>query len=71
MEGTAQSTPSGLACNLPLLAPVPAPREGADEIETEVMSLFEPHRTPLLRYAVFFGVPVPDSKEMMRRLSRG
>lgn len=35
------------------------------------MSLFEQYLTPFLRYAVFFGVPVPDSEETMRRLSRG
>ena len=68
MEGPVQPNPSGIACNLPLLASASAAREGTGEIETEVMSLFEQYRTPLLRYAVSFGVPVPDAEEIVQEV---
>jgi len=50
------------------MASAPAAREGTGEIETEVMNLFEQYRTPLLRYAVSFGVPVPDAEEIVQEV---
>jgi len=57
-----------MACDLPLLATLPEAQEGAGEIETEVMTLFEQYRAPLLRYAVSFGVPVPDAEEIVQEV---
>jgi RNA polymerase sigma-70 factor (ECF subfamily) len=34
------------------------------EIECEVMNLFEQFRSPLLRYALSFGIPVHDAEEV-------
>ena len=36
------------------------------EIECEVMSLFEQHRNPLLRYVLSFGIPVHDAEEIIQ-----
>ncbi len=67
MEGSGQSTPAELVCDLPLLASSPAAGT-AGEIEQEVMALFEEYRDPLLRYAVSFGVPVPDAEEIVQEV---
>jgi RNA polymerase sigma-70 factor, ECF subfamily len=68
METQGQITPAGLACDLPLLISLPETQEGAGEIETEVMTLFEQYRAPLLRYAVSFGMPVPDAEEIVQEV---
>ena len=38
------------------------------EIEREVMDLFEQFRTPLLRYAISFGLPVHDAEEVIQEV---
>jgi RNA polymerase sigma-70 factor, ECF subfamily len=38
------------------------------EIEREVMALFEQFRTPLLRYALSFGLPVHDAEEVIQEV---
>lgn len=68
MEAPEQTTPAELACNLPLLASLPEAQAGTGEIETEVMILFEQYRAPLLRYAISFGVPVPDAEEIVQEV---
>ena len=68
MEAIGQTTPVELACDLPGLVSLPDSRVGADRIETEVMSLFEQFRTPLLRYAVSFGVSIPDAEEIVQEV---
>jgi RNA polymerase sigma-70 factor (ECF subfamily) len=68
MEGPRQPTPAELACDLPLLASSSEAREAEVEIEQEVMTLFEQYRDPLLRYAVSFGVPVPDAEEIVQEV---
>lgn len=68
MDGPGQTTPAELACDLPLLASSPEAHEVAGEIEAEVMNLFEQYRAPLLRYAVSFGVPVPDAEEIVQEV---
>jgi RNA polymerase sigma-70 factor, ECF subfamily len=68
MNGPGQTTPAELACALPLLASLPEAQTDASEIETEVMTLFEQYRAPLLRYAVSFGVPVPDAEEIVQEV---
>ncbi len=68
MERPGQTSPAELACDLPLLASLPEARRGAGEIETEVMTLFEQYRAPLLRYAAAFGVPVPDAEEIVQEV---
>jgi RNA polymerase sigma-70 factor (ECF subfamily) len=68
MEGPGQTTPAELACDMPLLASSPEAQAGMGEIETEVMNLFEQYRAPLLRYAVSFGVPVPDAEEIVQEV---
>jgi RNA polymerase sigma-70 factor, ECF subfamily len=65
MEAPRQTVPAGLGCDLPLPAP-PGAQTGTGEIETEVMALFEQYRDPLLRYALSFGVPVPDAEEIVQ-----
>lgn len=65
MDGQGQITPAELAYELALLARSPA---GASEIEAEVMTLFEEYRSPLLRYAVSFGVPIPDAEEIVQEV---
>jgi RNA polymerase sigma-70 factor, ECF subfamily len=66
VEGPGQTTPAELACDLPRLAPPREAQADAADIETEVMILFEQYRAPLLRYAVSFGVPVPDAEEIVQ-----
>jgi RNA polymerase sigma-70 factor (ECF subfamily) len=68
MEGPVQSSPAELACDLPLLASLPEVQESSGEIESEVMTLFEQYRAPLLRYAVSFGVPVSDAEEIVQEV---
>src|ERR1700723_2193452 len=38
------------------------------DIEREVMELFEQFRSPLLRYALSFGVPVRDGEEIIQEV---
>src|ERR1700679_329301 len=38
------------------------------DIEREVMELFEHFRSPLLRYALSFGVPVHDGEEIIQEV---
>ena len=38
------------------------------DIEREVMELFEQFRSPLLRYALSFGVPVHDGEEIIQEV---
>ncbi len=66
MERSGQTSPAELACELPLLASLPEAQSGASEIETEVVTLFEQYRAPLLRYAVSFGVPICDAEEVVQ-----
>jgi RNA polymerase sigma-70 factor, ECF subfamily len=40
----------------------------ASRIEEEVMQLFEEFRSPLLRYALSFGLPVHDSEEVIQEV---
>lgn len=69
MEGPGQPTPAELACDLPLLVSSrEAERAAAADIEQEVMALFEQYRDPLLRYAVSFGVPIPDAEEIVQEV---
>jgi RNA polymerase sigma-70 factor, ECF subfamily len=68
MDGPGQTTPAELACDLPLLASSPEAQTGTGEIEAEVMILFEQCRPSLLRYAVSFGVPVPDAEEIVQEV---
>ena len=68
MKGSVPAAPAELACNIPLLASCPEEGEAASEIEREVMSLFDQYRDPLLRYAVSFGVPVPDAEEIVQEV---
>ena len=68
MEAQGQTAPAELACELPLLLSLPDAQVGAGEIETEVMTLFEQYRVPLLRYAVSFGVPVSDAEEIVQEV---
>ncbi len=42
--------------------------EKPSEIEREVMDLFEQFRTPLLRYAISFGLPVHDAEEVIQEV---
>jgi RNA polymerase sigma-70 factor, ECF subfamily len=66
VEGQGQNSPAELTCELPLLAAAKEAQAGTGQIETEVMALFEQYRVPLLRYAVSFGVPVPDAEEIVQ-----
>jgi len=68
MDGSGESTHAGLACDLTFLASSPEEREAAGGIESEVMALFEQYRAPLLRYAISFGVPVPDAEEIVQEV---
>jgi RNA polymerase sigma-70 factor, ECF subfamily len=68
MEGQGRTPSADLACDLPLLASSTETQPGTDEIETEVMTLFEQYRAPLLRYAVSFGVPIPDAEEIVQEV---
>jgi RNA polymerase sigma-70 factor, ECF subfamily len=68
MESNGPTTSAELACDLPVLASLREAQTGASEIETEVMTLFERYRLPLLRYAVSFGVPVPDAEEIVQEV---
>jgi len=67
MEGPGQ-TAAELTSNLPLPVSMPAAQIGDSDIEAEVMILFEEYRTPLLRYAVSFGVPVSDAEEIVQEV---
>jgi RNA polymerase sigma-70 factor (ECF subfamily) len=66
MEGPAEAASAELLHDVPLLASVPEAQAGAGEIEAEVMTLFDQYRGPLLRYALSFGVPVPDAEEIVQ-----
>jgi RNA polymerase sigma-70 factor (ECF subfamily) len=57
-----------LACDLTFLASTPEAQQTAGEVEREVMALFEQYRAPLLRYAISFGVPVPDAEEIVQEV---
>ncbi|MGA7629981.1 MAG: sigma-70 family RNA polymerase sigma factor, partial [Terriglobales bacterium] len=53
--------------------PFPSAADGAfsakpSDIEREVMELFEQFRSPLLRYALSFGVPVHDGEEIIQEV---
>jgi RNA polymerase sigma-70 factor (ECF subfamily) len=68
MEGSGQLTPAELAYDLLLLASSLEAQGAAVEIEQEVLTLFDRYRNPLLRYAVSFGVPVPDGEEIVQEV---
>lgn len=68
MEASGQTVPAGLRCDLSLLASLPEAQTGTDEIEIEVMTLFEQYRAPLLRYAISSGVPLPDGEEIVQEV---
>lgn len=68
MEGSGQDTPAELACDLTLLLAPPKTWGIASAIEHEVVSLFEQYRGPLLRYAVSFGIAVPDAEEIVQEV---
>lgn len=68
VEGQGQNSPAELTCELPLLASAKDAKACTGEIETEVMTLFEQYRTSLLRYAVSFGVPIPDAEEIVQEV---
>jgi RNA polymerase sigma-70 factor (ECF subfamily) len=68
MKGQRQTTPAELACDLPFLLSLPEAQLGAGEIETEVMTLFEQYRVPLLCYTGSFGVPVSDAEEIVQEV---
>jgi RNA polymerase sigma-70 factor (ECF subfamily) len=68
MEGSGETGHAELACDLTFLASQPEARETAGGIEQEVMALFEQYRAPLLRYAISFGVPVPDAEEIVQEV---
>lgn len=68
MDDQGQTTPTDLAYDLQFLLSLPEAPAGAGEIETEVMTLFEQYRVPLLRYAVSFGVPVSDAEEIVQEV---
>jgi len=38
----------------------------SSRLEDEVVSLYEQHRTPVLRYILSFRVPVPDAEEVLQ-----
>lgn len=63
-----QTTPAEMTCDLPLSVSFAETEADGGEIETEVMTLFEQYRAPLLRYAVSFGVPVPDAEEIVQEV---
>lgn len=67
--GRSGENPQGeLACDFTFVASSPQAQEIAGEIEREVMALFEQYRAPLLRYAISFGVPVPDAEEIVQEV---
>lgn len=66
MERAAQTTPPVLASDMPGAASFPCVHRDEDEIESEVMTLFELYRDPLLRYALSLGLPVPDAEEIVQ-----
>jgi len=63
-----QTDPAELARPLPVLVSLPVAQPSTGEIEAEVMTLFAQYRVPLLRYAVSFGVPVPDAEEIVQEV---
>lgn len=68
MEVSGQTVSVELRCDSAFLAGLPETATGTGEIETEVMALFEQYRTPLLRYAIAFGVPVQDAEEIVQEV---
>jgi RNA polymerase sigma-70 factor, ECF subfamily len=66
VDGQRQNSPAELTCELPLLASPNETPAGTGEIETEVMTLFEQYRIPLLRYSISFCVPVSDAEEIVQ-----
>jgi RNA polymerase sigma-70 factor, ECF subfamily len=45
-------------------AHAPARSREFEEIEAEVLALFDDYRNPILRYALSFGIPVHDAEEV-------
>ncbi len=68
MEAPGQTAAAELRCGLPILSSLRAAPADAGEIEAEVLGLFEAYRHPLLRYAVSFGVSVPDAEEIVQEV---
>lgn len=68
MEAPGQTVSVGLIRNSPLLVSLAGSMAAGSEIAAEVMTLFEQYRDPLLRYAVSFGVPVPDAEEIVQEV---
>jgi RNA polymerase sigma-70 factor, ECF subfamily len=54
---------------LPFASPAsPALSRKPSAVELEVLRLFEEFRTPLLRYAISFGLPVHDAEEIIQEV---
>jgi RNA polymerase sigma-70 factor (ECF subfamily) len=68
VDGPGQSSPAEEVYGLPPLASITEAQTRTGEIETEVMSLFEQYRAPLLRYSVSFGVPIADAEEIVQEV---
>ncbi|MGB6743227.1 MAG: RNA polymerase sigma factor [Terracidiphilus sp.] len=68
VNGPGQSSPAEVAYGLPPLASITEAQTGTGEIETEVISLFEQYRAPLIRYSVCFGVPIADAEEIVQEV---
>jgi RNA polymerase sigma-70 factor (ECF subfamily) len=49
-------------------AAAPAVPAKPSKIESEVMSLFEQYRNPLLRYVLSFGIPAHDGEEVIQEV---
>jgi hypothetical protein len=68
LKGSGEITPGVPACDLAFLACSPNAHERAGEIERKVMALFGQYRAPLPRFAISFGVPVPDGEEIVQEV---